>query len=144
MNVIDVHVHLKGTEKPVNIIRSMDNADIGYLVLIAPYRQKFMPHGRISAPSIRNVKEGNDFVANIVNEFPDRLRGYAFITGTGNIKENVVELERAICDLGLHGVKMFPNLGWYPDEDRMYPLYERIEDLGVPILFSLWYSPMDN
>ena len=141
LRVVDVHVHLKGVEKLIDIIKSMDNANIDYLVLIAPYRQKFMPHGRISAPNIKSVKEGNDFVANLVNEFPDRLRGYAFITGTGDIKENIAELERAICDLGLHGVKMFPNLGWYPDDDRMYPLYERIEDLGIPILFHCGIAP---
>jgi len=141
MFVADTHVHLLGSEKPSEVEASMDKAGVDLLVVIAPYKQTFMPQGRVSCANIKSVRMGNDFVANLVKNLPDRLRGYAFITGLGDTEENLRELERAIQDLGLHGVKMFPNLGWYPDDPRMDPIYELIEDLRVPILFHSGVVP---
>ena len=44
------------------------------------------------------------------------------------------ELERGIA-LGARGVKMHPGLGrYFPADERMMPLYARMEELGLPIL----------
>lgn len=44
------------------------------------------------------------------------------------------ELERGVA-LGARGVKMHPGLGrYFPADERMMPLYARLEELGLPIL----------
>lgn len=46
----------------------------------------------------------------------------------------MAELERGV-GLGARGVKMHPGLGrYFPSDERMLPLYARLEELGLPIL----------
>jgi predicted TIM-barrel fold metal-dependent hydrolase len=141
MFIADVHVHLHGDEKPERVSRTMDKAGLDTMVVIAPYRQTFMPERRVEGSHVGSVRDGNNFVAKLVKALPRRLRGYAFVTGLGDIRDNVEEVERAVQDLGLHGVKLFPNLGWYPDDAKILPLYEKISDLDVPILFHSGIVP---
>lgn len=47
-----------------------------------------------------------------------------------------LELTRAVEDLGLRGLKLDPSLqGFYPDDQALYPIYERAQSLKIPILF---------
>ena len=51
------------------------------------------------------------------------------------------EVERAVKGLGLRGLKLAPSLqGFYPDDRRAYPVYERAAALGVPVLFHAGMS----
>lgn len=141
MFIADVHVHSHGDEEPQTVKKAMDKAGLDTLVVIPPYKQTFMPERRVEGSHVTNIRDGNDFVAKLVKALSDRLRGYAFVTGLGNMKDNVEEVERAVQDLELHGVKLFPNLGWYPDDAKMFPLYQKISDLDVPILFHSGIVP---
>ncbi|MGO1173080.1 MAG: amidohydrolase family protein [Actinomycetaceae bacterium] len=51
-------------------------------------------------------------------------------------QEAVREVERHVRELGCRGVKLHPSQqGFFPHERRWYPLYEKIAELGVPVLF---------
>ena len=52
-------------------------------------------------------------------------------------RQSLKEVEEAIIDLGLKGIKfMIPYWGnWLPTDPKIYPLYAKIEELGVPALF---------
>lgn len=79
-------------------------------------------------------------MADILKEYPDRFIGFAGIDprrGKGAIKE----LERCVEELGFGGVKLWPLTGFYPDDPEFYPFYERVEDLGVPILCHTGMGP---
>ena len=45
------------------------------------------------------------------------------------------ETFKKYMDEGFKCVKMFPPVGFMPDDERFFPLYEKIEEAGVPILF---------
>jgi predicted TIM-barrel fold metal-dependent hydrolase len=46
------------------------------------------------------------------------------------------KLKRAIEDLGLRGLKLAPGIqGFYPNDPALYPLYDKAQELGIPILF---------
>jgi predicted TIM-barrel fold metal-dependent hydrolase len=46
------------------------------------------------------------------------------------------KLKRAIEDLGLRGLKLAPGIQeFYPNDPALYPLYEKAQELGIPILF---------
>lgn len=68
----------------------------------------------------------------IVAENPERLIGFAWIDPLLPNAKN--EVERVIVDYRLQGIKMIPN-HLYPYEERIFPVYERIEELKVPIIF---------
>lgn len=54
----------------------------------------------------------------------------------------VQELSR-IRDLGLCGVKLHPDYqGFFVDDPRMFPIYEAIQELGLPVLFHTGRDPV--
>ena len=45
------------------------------------------------------------------------------------------ELERCVKELGCRGVKLYPPYHhFYPNDARMYPLYAKAQELGVPVI----------
>ena len=75
----------------------------------------------------------NDTVAENI-QGDDRFIGVAWIY-LPDIKESVKELRRAVKELGLKAVKF--NGGWGNgdlDNEVLFPLYEEISDLDIPIL----------
>ena len=45
------------------------------------------------------------------------------------------ELERCVKELGCRGVKLYPPYHhFYPNDARMYPLYAKAQELGVPVM----------
>jgi len=78
----------------------------------------------------------NDHIASLVKRHPDAfLAGYACVDPWRG-KAAVIELERAIRELGLRGVKFHPIMQRFDVNDRrLYPLYELCSSLGVPVQF---------
>ena len=77
----------------------------------------------------------NDFVASCVERHPDVFLGFASVDPLMD-GDAVVELRRAITELGLRGLKLHPSAqGFAPNERRFYDLYATAAELGVPVLF---------
>src|SRR3954463_7813909 len=77
----------------------------------------------------------NDFVASCVERHPDTFLGFAGVDPWKG-RAAVVELRRAVGDLGLRGLKLHPSAqGIAPNDQRCYPLYEAATDLDIPVLF---------
>lgn len=76
----------------------------------------------------------NEFTANYVKRFPGRAKGLACIDPVS--VDAPRQLEYAICELGLHGLKISPVYGgfdpWCEEAGRIYALCER---LSVPLLW---------
>lgn len=82
------------------------------------------------ATNARQMKTVNDFAASIQSE--DLI---CFGSVHPDNPEALDELDR-IKELGLKGVKFHPDYqGFYPDEERMHPIYEKIGRLGLITLF---------
>jgi len=85
------------------------------------------------------VREYNDYVADIVREHPERIIGFAGIDPRRG-KEGIVELQRCY-DKGLRGLKLWTLTGFYPDDEAYYPLYEKVAELGIPMLIHTGSGP---
>lgn len=75
----------------------------------------------------------NDELARVVQMYPDRFVGFAYfdITMDGAAEE----LERAVINLGLKGLKLLAPTIPIPINDRsLYPVWEVCERLGIPAL----------
>ncbi|RLF18087.1 MAG: hypothetical protein DRZ82_08900 [Thermoprotei archaeon] len=134
MLVIDCHVHSRGEKESANeILKQMDKYGIDKIILFSPYPGTIVDsYSQAAVYSAKKQEEVAEYIAKIQKEDPDRIIGFLWLEPRVNNAISV--LEKAICDLELKGVKMIP-YHWYPYEERMFPIYEKIEELGVPILF---------
>jgi uncharacterized protein len=105
-------------------LKDMDDAGVDKSVIVA-----------IDAETIHNYKVSNELVAKTVEQYPDRLIGFA--SADPNKGENAVgEFEKAITELGLKGLKLLPHLVDLDINDKkIYPFYEVAQKLNVPVLF---------
>jgi len=77
----------------------------------------------------------NDEVADVVKKYPGQFVGFASVDPWKGHRA-VDEMKRAITELGLIGAKFHPGIqAFYPNDKQFYPLYEKINELGVPALF---------
>jgi predicted TIM-barrel fold metal-dependent hydrolase len=86
------------------------------------------------------VPDSNDYVAEIVQSHPEQFIGFATIDPWKG-KAAVEELERSVQDLGLRGLKLHPiHQAFFPNDERFYPLYEKCQALGVPLLMHSGFA----
>ena len=133
MIVIDCHVHSRGKERADDIVKEMDKYNIDKIILFSPYPGTIIDsYSDAVVYNEKMQKEVAEYIAGIQKEYPDRIIGFLWLEP--RVKNAIEILEYSICNLELKGVKMIP-YHWYPYEEFMIPIYEKIEELGVPILF---------
>ena len=137
--VVDCHVHLipeslGGYDNAEDILRSMDEAGIDKIFLFSPIPRELKLKDKylVYKESQEKQRESIKTVAKVVTTDPQRLIGFAWIDPCLPHAEN--EVERAIVDYKLRGIKMIP-IHWYPYEERIFPAYSKIQEMSVPIIF---------
>lgn len=107
------------------------------LVLAVPPLEEVAPP-RAAAELAR---QANDELAGLVRRFPERFVGFAAALPLGDIEASLVELERAVGELGALGVQLFTNVRGAPlDGSRFDPILTRMEALDRMI----WLHPARN
>ncbi|NIQ37314.1 MAG: amidohydrolase family protein [Proteobacteria bacterium] len=57
----------------------------------------------------------------------------------------VEELNRCVTDFGCRGIKLYPTYQhFYPNDNRLFPVYGRAQELGIPIMFHTGSSVFPN
>ena len=80
----------------------------------------------------------NEQIAELCQMSP-RLIGFASVDP--HQQDAPSRLEAAIRGLGLHGLKLAPAMQqFFPDDRMAYPVYEKAQELGIPILFHAGMS----
>lgn len=75
----------------------------------------------------------NDRVAEICRAHPEQFIGFASVDP--HKPDHVDQLERAVTELGLRGLKLHPQVqAFYPDEDRYRPMWEKCEEHRLPVV----------
>lgn len=124
--IVDAHLHCSGREQSDEVLRALDEAGIEVAVLLAPFLDD--PYTLADPATLR---EGNRHLAQLVQGHEERLFGLAVVNPLHQSAAD--DLETAIGRLGLRGLKMVPT-GWYPYEECARRVYERAEQLEIPIL----------
>ena len=115
-----------GMLRPEVLIAQMDEAGISQSVLYA-----------VEAPI---VYSGNEYVSELCQRFPDRLLGFASVDPKA--KDAPAILEHAVRNLGLKGLKLHPPLqNFYPNDEAIFPVYEKAAELNIPIVFHVGTTP---
>lgn len=121
--IIDSHNHLggrPGQQTAEALLALMDRAGVGRAVAF-PYVEALTP-------------DHNDWMAETVARYPDRLIGYAAVNpwhpGAAD------EVRRSVREKGLRGLKLHPFLHGYSlaQHDLLDPIFEGCRDLGIPLV----------
>ncbi len=110
------------------LIREMDNSGVKLGVM----------NGRHSVNRPVPVHIEDQYLADLTAHTEGRLLGLAGINFDKPVNEIIAGLDTAVKELGLVGVCMEPGLArtpMYADDEKLFPLYEKIQDLNVPLLF---------
>ena len=87
------------------------------------------------------AREVNDATAAIVRAYPGKLIG--FMSVHPRDPHLLEEMDRAVGDLGLRGIKLGPNYqNFDPLGDEASVLFARAQELGLPILLHQGTSPV--
>lgn len=82
-------------------------------------------------------KLSNDFVASICQRYPQTFIGFGSVDPWKG-KSAVKEVERAVKELGLRGLKFQQAAqAFFPNDRQFYPIYEKAAELGIPVLFHV-------
>ncbi len=85
----------------------------------------------------------NDGMAKAVRAHPDRILACAQVPVVDGPDAAVSEVHRGIEDLGLHAVALLSsNLDISLSDERMFPIYEAVLKLGVPIVIHPSLLPL--
>jgi predicted TIM-barrel fold metal-dependent hydrolase len=146
MKAIDVHVHVPapadhGSTKEKEAMAGYFGAEAMPLTpedMHQKYKELdiFAVIFEIDAETTSGVEYiGNDYVAGIVQQYPDQFMGFASVDPWKG-KMAVRELERSVKELGLRGLKLHPTTqAFYPNDPHFYPLWEKAAELDIPVLF---------
>jgi 2,3-dihydroxybenzoate decarboxylase len=126
----EVHFHTSQEASRVDrFLQFMDEASIDMAVL------SYQNH------DLKMVKRWHDNCAQVVKEHPDRFAGFASISPLGG-EPAFNELERAVTELGMRGVHIFAdNDGRQLDSREMWPFYNKVSELDIPIDVHITHSP---
>ncbi len=91
-------------------------------------------------PAEHEVFVPNDYTAEQVALFPDRLRGVACIDPIRDVQQALEELDRCVNELDFRSLKLLGSyLHFGPNDRRLDPIYERCIELDIPVhLFTGW------
>ena len=85
------------------------------------------------------ARTANDALAEICRQHPDRFPAFVAALPMNNMDATLIEIDRAISDLGARGIQVFTNVAGRPLSDPQYrPLFRRMAEHDLPI----WVHPM--
>jgi len=100
--------------------------DTKYVVLSAD--MDYMEAGRAPLSFEEQIKE----LATLKKKYPDNI--YPFICADPRRPHLLDLVKRYIETEGFKGIKLYPPMGFYPFDERLYPVYEYAEKNHIPIV----------
>jgi predicted TIM-barrel fold metal-dependent hydrolase len=158
MPVIDIHIHITQAEEyrdwflqwakrqhghdivprlrevlasPESLLRFLDGEGVDYAVVLPE-----------NNPTVTGVCP-NERVGSFA-QASERLIPFASINPL-TIPNAAEELDRSVSGYGFRGLKLYPTYQhFYPNDERLFPLYDRAQDLGMPVMFHTGSSVFPN
>ena len=93
--------------------------------------------GITDVPGPPDPEKCNDYVAALVRQDPEMFIGFASVNPVYKGPDAAAaELDRAVTELGLSGVKLYPMYQhWSPaDRDLAFPIFAKAVELGIPVM----------
>ena len=116
---------------PEEMIQEMDEAGVDKAILSAFVYKEF--------------DVGNDYVAKVCDQFPDRLVGCGTVDPRDGM-DAVREVERIVNDLHMKAIKLEPYaygdeiVGLPPNHKYYYPIYAKCIELDIPVTIQIGHT----
>ena len=146
MEIIDFHAHIypdKIAEKASRSVGEFYSIPMEKVGSVEALFQSGDPVGvgryvvQSVATTPHQVASINNFISQVCREHPDRLIGFG--TLHPQMENPVAEVERCI-QLGLHGIKLHPDVQqFYMDDPALFPVYEAAQG-RLPFLIPVSYT----
>lgn len=136
--IVDAHVHIERKDDgtlytPAEIVKAMDAGGIDVSVVFGNDQGDAGTRPVWAAGEIPvSTNFSDDDTAAFCREFPKRLAGVASVHPSRLRPE--LKIRRAVEELGLKGVKLYPHSGFCVNDRRLYPMYEFCQEAGVPVI----------
>jgi predicted TIM-barrel fold metal-dependent hydrolase len=129
--IIDMHNHIVVKSSPYYLpveeyLKIMDKMGVEKAVILGK------DYGKLGDQQQSNLTD--DDVANFVKHSPDHFIGFTAAHPDRGEKSNLERIDRAVNKLGLRGIKINPHAGFYPNDERLYPIYQKATDLDIPVM----------
>jgi predicted TIM-barrel fold metal-dependent hydrolase len=103
--------------------------------------QRAEAEGDIHRQMIGRLQRRNDWTCDVARQYP-QLVAYISLDPTMGEEELVAEIDLR-RDRGARGIKLHPaNQRFYPNDRRLWPVYFRAQELGLPIIFHSGAFPL--
>ena len=130
--LFDAHNHLSSDDPDGSkMIAHMDRDSVEAMVIMG------LPFG-----SARQIRAFNEQTIRVSRAYPDRFVGGVYLDPRKG-KKAIDELKRA-RERDIRLVKLFPNLGYYPDDRKVRPFFAAVAKLDMAVLSHcgwLWPQP---
>jgi len=106
-------------------IQAMDEAGIDMAGVV------LLDYGLLMGEPLISIEDQNKSLA----ELAKRHRGrFIPFVGIDPRRENAVNLlEKGVREWGMKGLKLHPCSGFYPNDESIYPIFAKAQELGIPV-----------
>lgn len=143
---IDMHVHILPEDRRQGFIEYQGENSTWAKAELSRYIEHMDKHNIKKAVLVPTndpymyypTRKTNEFIAKIVKDYPDRFIGFADLNFNGSyiLDKEVEELEYAVKELGLNGLKIHPNnLNLDADDIRLVPILRKAAELNIPVMY---------
>jgi len=99
--------------------------------------------------SVLRSRIPNSLLIDLAHRYPDRIIAFACVEPilNGMFDRNAPKtFQKLVVDEGLSGLgELFPSHNRYsPADERIFPLYEKVQELGVPVVLHQCASPTSD
>lgn len=122
-----VEIGRLGSQKNIfNTCKSFYPSDTQFVVL--PMDMAFMGAGKVPRKYDDQIKE----LAQIAKEVAPQVIPFIHVDPR---RDNILQLlHQSVEEWGFKGVKLYPPLGYFPYDERLYPVYEYCQQKNLPII----------
>lgn len=135
--IIDCHAHIRSAddEELGRLLRRADRAGVDKLCISSLGREWTY------FPEAARLEEALEDVSAAVAKHPDRLLGQVYLSAD-HADLSLALLERAVEGGACRSVKLW--VSQFAGDPRLDPIYERVVELGVPVMQHTWIKATGN
>ena len=143
---IDAHVHILPEDKRQGFVKYQGEDSTWAKASVKTYIKEMEQYNikkAILVPAndpymYYSTRETNEFTSKLVNDYLGKFIGFADLNFNGSyiLDKEVSELEYAIKELELSGLKIHPNnLNMDADDLRLVPILRKAAELKIPVIY---------
>lgn len=137
---------------PEQFLKDHPEIDKSVILAVAPsdytsygIRGEIDTCGQTNVPGPPSIDKANDYIADLVKSYSDDFIGFCAVNPNyRGVDAAVKELERAITDLGLTGLKLYPTYDHYSPDNRdiAFPIFRKAQELQIPVMIHQSSTPV--